>query len=278
MPLIPESATVDWFNTFSSITVNAVVEAVSTSTEVQGNSEITTEVAPIPESLNIVSVEPVNTYPADPTVIIEISTSSFAFSGIYKNMMGTQYKWRDLDYALQESIVPPEITPNDPKYDKIIQVISPPIQNKPWPYTVLTTNDNLITVTTETTSSSISSPTSTSSTAALDIVVNTGTTSSSIVLPPETATNFTKITTIITTTETSTSTVGLVNLQSITTITFTVTNILTVSTSTQVVGTSTTATFTMIVQHTTYSTVKDKILIPLLDGQPPDSTSTGVTT
>jgi hypothetical protein len=263
MPVSPENELVDWYSTFTSktfvITTGTSVDSTST-----GGTVETTETNPIDSSLTIISVEPENKFPPEPTVLIEItSATSFSISGIYINVMLTSHTWRDKDFNIQTSIIAPE----SGTYDKIIQIDSPPRQIKPWKYVVTTSNDQTSTITTSTLVLSTSTVTQ-NTTATSGTVILVGTTSSSITLT-QPAPPFTKITTVTTVVTTTTNWIPpYIEKNSVTNIT---TATLTITTGSSVVNTSTTSTFIMNVRHDNYNVIRDKILEPLISGQPPDN-------
>jgi hypothetical protein len=266
MPFSPGSATVNWYEDFD-VTVNVVSTSSDFTVSVDGNSVTETLVDPVPTSLTVLSVTPEKVFPPDPTVVISItSPTTFSISGIYKNVMGTEHSWKDNDDKLQTSIIPP-----DPgTYKKITQVVSPPIQNKTWKYKVKATNDNVITATIFTTSTSITSDNqSILGTIPIATSVQTGTTLISVVTPPV-ETIGTTVTIISTNSNwVTTSTVAIDGSQkNVVERRFTETRTLRISTSTETKGAASILDFDVVVKHTTYDVVRDKILDPLAKNQP----------
>ena len=265
LQLSPESETVNWYVEFSATSVS-VTTGVTTTSTTEGASVTETVVEPVPASVIISSVAPVESYPPDPTVAITITSSStFEISGVYKNMMGTSHTWRDNNYVLQTSIVPPE----PGTYDKIIQVISPPLQKspgKPWKYKVDIENDQNVKRTTTTSISSVTESVSVS-TASIGTLVVTGTSILGVpIITTASSTGTTTITTVTSKITTSTQTVP--DWIQITRRTFTTTEITTINTGTSFENISASLTFTMYVIHDNYDIVKNNILTPLLSGQP----------
>jgi hypothetical protein len=266
MPLNPLTATVPWYETFSVVTVDVTTPDASTTSTASDGVVTQTDVAPTSSTIVIVSVRPELEFPPEPTVIINTGLTSFTLSGIYKNMMGTEHSWKDNNDILQTSIVPPELG----TYEKIVGVVSPALQltGKPWNYIVETTFDQVVTATvTSVVSSSTVIGLPVSSTVTTIIGVLTGTSirqSSSAAVPVSpTSTNVIATVTSVSTT-TQNATPWPIKTETLSTVT-TVRNI---TTSTIVEGTSTTSTFIMKVTHTTYNTIRDKILDPLVLGQP----------
>jgi hypothetical protein len=255
MPVFPESSTVNWFFTFTSITVS-----LSTSSSVESDGVTTTVTEPIDSSLFIVSVVPEELEPPDPEVIIEItSATNFSISGVYKNMMLTQHTWIDNDGIIQSSVIPPKLG----TYEKITQIDSPSIKIKPWKYIVTTSNDQTATITTSSISSTIGSPTITNTTATTGTSILTGTTSSSITSTTSLPL-FTRITTVTSITSTTTNWDGVWQNQIVSKYAITATTEISTNTNNAL----TTSTFTMFVDHDSYDVVRDRILDPLLAGQP----------
>ena len=266
LQLVPEYDTVYWFVDFSAspVIVNVTTEVVTTSTT-EGNVTTETTVEPISTSVFISSVVPVEAFPPEPTVTVNItSTTSFEISGVYKNMMGTVHVWRDNSYALQTSIVPP--APGT--YDKIIQVISPPLQpspGKPWLYSVNLENDQNVTRTTSTVDTSLLETISVN-TVTTGTPVLTGTSILSISTSTSSSSIYTTTTTVISKITTSTQTIP--DWLQITRRVFTSTETLTVASFKSLEHAVSALTFTMYVIHNNYDIVKNNILIPLLNGQP----------
>lgn len=256
--LTPSTATVPWYSTFTAVTVDVSTPDNSSTSTTDSGTVTQTETAPSISTISIVSVTPEQSFPEDPTVNIAVSATTFTISGIYKNMMGVVHSWRDNEYVLQTSIVPPA----SGTYDKIIEVVSPALvpDGKPWNYIVESTFDQVVTATVFTTATSVLND----STVTVSIPTIYATTLISKIT--NTVTNSVTSTTITTdTTFVSTSTWDAsFALQR----TYTQRNVLNITTSTRVEGTSTTATFIMKVTHTTYDTIRDKILDQLVAGQP----------
>lgn len=266
MPFSPATVNIPWFEEFN-VEVSAISTSSTSTTVAEGSSVVETTVEPVPASLTILSVEPVKTFPPDPTVKISIlSSTTFSISGIYKNVMETVHTWRDNDYVLQTSIIPP-----DPgTYDKIIQIVSPTIQDKPVDYKIVTTNDNVVTVTTTSNSTSIIQDITTSNgIVSATSIVQTGVSLISVIplSPSGDGTTFTIISTD--TNWVSTSTVSINQLQKeILERKYTTRDTLSINTGTETKGAVASGTYTIVVQHTSYNTVRDKILTPLIEGQP----------
>lgn len=266
MPVIPETRNVIFYNEFTSTFVVSPVETTST-TETSGGETTVTEVQPISSSLNITSIIPKF---EDPNVLITFFQNSATITGVYKRVIPISHTWRDLDYNLKTGTYAPEFG----SYLKIVQVDSPPLQNKDCKFEVYSTFGQLISKTTSSQSSSSSSEVvSTTSTSVAGIL--TGTTILPVVVTVTTSTSGN--TTVTDTTSETISITTTTQVDSPNTW-FRISTETAASITTQTVkfgittGTdSMMETYIDVVQYQSFSIINDRVLQPLLSNQPPDN-------
>jgi hypothetical protein len=257
MALSTESTTVIFYTDFSLEITVTPDPAPDTTTE----GGTVTVVTPISTSLYIVSVTPLFD---EPTIITSFTQSTATISGVYKRIIPITQYWKDNNDNLQSGTIAPEIG----TYVKFVRIDSPPLDTPSSEYDIASTYDQIVAKTTTTNTSTFESA-STSSTTTNATPVVTGSISTSIVSTNTVVANNVTSTTITTaTTEriTSTSTDDVWKL--VTTITNTTTNITNIRFGTSTLGTIINNTLTVNVEYANYSIINEKLLQPLLAGQP----------